>query len=52
VIIENCAHPDYRPQLRDYFARACERGGQTPHILEEAISWYALKEKSGTMLKS
>ncbi len=52
VIIENCAHPDYRPQLRDYFARACERGGQTPHILEEAISWYALKEKTGTMLKS
>ena len=52
VIIENCAHPDYRPQLRGYFARACERGGQTPHILEEAISWYALKEKTGTMLKS
>ncbi|MBX8782785.1 acetyl-CoA hydrolase/transferase family protein [Ochrobactrum sp. GRS2] len=52
VIIENCAHPDYRPQLRDYFARACERGGQTPHILEEAISWYALKEKTGTMLKN
>ncbi|KAB0539205.1 succinyl-CoA:acetate CoA-transferase [Pseudochrobactrum saccharolyticum] len=52
VIIENCAHPDYRPQLRDYFARACERGGQTPHILEEAISWYAFKEKTGTMLKS
>ena len=52
VIIDNCAHPNYRPQLRDYFARACERGGQTPHILEEAISWYALKEKTGTMLKS
>ncbi|WOC14829.1 acetyl-CoA hydrolase/transferase family protein [Pseudochrobactrum sp. MP213Fo] len=52
VVIENCAHPDYRPQLRDYFARACERGGQSPHILEEAISWYALKEQTGTMLKS
>ncbi|WP_439272753.1 acetyl-CoA hydrolase/transferase family protein [Pseudochrobactrum sp. HB0163] len=52
VVIENCAHPDYRPQLRDYFARACARGGQTPHILEEAMSWYALREATGTMLKS
>lgn len=51
-VIENCAHPDYRPQLRDYFARACIRGGQTPHLLEEAMSWYALRETTGTMLKT
>jgi hypothetical protein len=34
-IIEQCAHPDYRPLLRDYYARALERtgGAHTPHLL-------------------
>ena len=40
VIIENCAHPDYRPLLWDYFNRACERGGHTPHVLEEAFAFH------------
>jgi len=42
VVIENCAHPDYRPALRDYYARALELspGKQTPHLLEEAFSWH------------
>jgi succinyl-CoA:acetate CoA-transferase len=40
LIIENCAHPLYRDQLRDYFNEACKRGGHTPHILEEAIAWH------------
>ncbi|KAA6405183.1 acetyl-CoA hydrolase/transferase family protein [Candidatus Tokpelaia sp.] len=41
-IIENCAHPAFRDRLFDYYQRACrERGGQTPHILEEALSWHS-----------
>lgn len=50
LIIENCAHPDYRPQLRSYFEEARLRGGQTPHILEKALSWHINYEKNGTML--
>ena len=47
AIIENCAHPDYKPMLRDYFERACaEAPCQTPHILDEALSWHSRFEKS------
>lgn len=49
LIIENCAHPDYRAQLRDYYDRAVLRGGQTPHVLEEALSWHERYRKVGTM---
>ncbi len=49
-IIENCAHPDYRDKLMDYFIRACEKQPcQTPHILKEALSWHVRFEESGTM---
>ena len=51
LIIENCAHPDYRPQLREYFKEALKRGGQTPHVLEKAFSWHIHYEKYGTMLE-
>ncbi|MFT9846632.1 acetyl-CoA hydrolase/transferase family protein [Aneurinibacillus sp. REN35] len=50
AIIENCAHPDYRPQLRAYFEEACEQGGQTPHILEEAFAFHTRYRETGTML--
>lgn len=52
AIIENCAHPDYRQQLRDYFNEAVAQTGghQTPHILEKAFSWYTNLAKNGTML--
>ena len=40
LIIEHCTHPDYRPQLRDYFERASRAGGHTPHLLGEAFSWH------------
>jgi succinyl-CoA:acetate CoA-transferase len=50
LIIENCVHPAYRPQLRDYYLRACSRGGHTPHILEEALSWHSRRANTGTML--
>ncbi|KZM54017.1 hypothetical protein A3Q36_09100 [Geobacillus stearothermophilus] len=49
LIIEHCAHPDYRPQLRDYFAEALKRGGHTPHVLEQALSWHIRYEQLGTM---
>lgn len=48
-VIEQCAHPDYRVQLLDYYQRACERGGHTPHILAEALSWHERHQKTGSM---
>lgn len=50
LIIENCAHPDYKPLLRDYFNRA-KKGKyvHTPHILDEAFSCYKRYEETGTM---
>lgn len=51
AIIENCAHPDYRPQLSEYYREALKRGGQTPHVLEKALSWHIRYEKEGTMLE-
>ena len=50
AIIDNCAHPMYRDALNDYFTRACEKGGQTPHILREALSWHSNFEEQGKML--
>ncbi|MDA2311931.1 MULTISPECIES: acetyl-CoA hydrolase/transferase family protein [Bacillus cereus group] len=51
LIIENCAHPMYRDQLRAYYEEAKTRGGQTPHILEKAFSWHTNYAKNGTMLE-
>lgn len=52
LIIENCAHPEYKDELRSYFDRACKmRGGQTPHILSEAFSWHTQYLEKGTMKK-
>lgn len=51
VVIERCAHPDYRPLLRDYLARA-EREGcarHTPHLLDEALGWHSRYLKTGQM---
>lgn len=49
VIIENCVHPDYKEILEDYFNRACEKGGHTPHLLKEAIEWHTNFEDYGSM---
>lgn len=49
VIIENCANPMYREQLWDYYREALEYGGQTPHVLEKALSWHVSAAKHGTM---
>jgi len=50
LIIEQCAHPEYRPQLRAYLAEALKRGGQTPHLLEHAFEWYGRYQREGSML--
>ena len=51
LIIENCAHPDYKPALKDYFRRAQQvaLGKHTPHILEESLSWHQRFIRTGAM---
>ena len=50
-IINNCAHPDYRPILLDYYNRATEKchHAHTPHILEEALSFHEKFLETGCM---
>lgn len=36
--------------LRDYYDRACQRGGHTPHVLEEALSWHVRLAETGRMI--
>ena len=52
-IIENCAHPDYKPMLMDYLERAekATKNAHTPHILAEALSWHTRFMETGTMKK-
>lgn len=49
LIIENCCHPEFRDQMRDYHKEALARGGQTPHVLEKALSWHVNLANKGTM---
>ncbi len=51
LIIENCAHPDYKPMLRDYFEHALKvsRGKHTPHDLTQALSWHQRYLDTGSM---
>jgi len=42
-------HPSYRDALQDYFDRACQHGGQTPHLLEEAFSWHQRFNETDSM---
>lgn len=53
AIINNCAHPDYRPMLLDYLNRAekATKNAHTPHILAEALSWHQRFVETGTMKK-
>lgn len=48
-IIDKCVDPLYKTALRDYFDRACEKGGHTPHLLTEALAWHQKLEDTGTM---
>ncbi len=46
-IVENCAHPDYRPLLRDYIRMAS--GGHTPHCLTAAFAMHDTLARKGDM---
>ena len=51
LIVERCAHPSFRPQLRDYMDRARHSGAglHTPHLLDEALGWHSRYLKTGQM---
>ncbi|MGA4507792.1 acetyl-CoA hydrolase/transferase family protein [Propionibacteriaceae bacterium G1746] len=51
VIIENCAHPDYKEALKDYVAHAekVANGHHTPHDLRTALSWHTKYLEEGSM---
>lgn len=49
-IIDNCAHPDYKDMLRDYFERASSgKFRHTPHDLNNALSWHVKFLQNGSM---
>lgn len=50
TIIENCAHPDYRPLLREYLKMG--KGGQTPHTLRAAFAFHDTFVTEGDMKKT
>ncbi|MFT9206616.1 acetyl-CoA hydrolase/transferase family protein [Acetobacter orientalis] len=50
-IIKNCAHPDYRPLLEDYFEQARKHsfGQHIPHHLPSALAWHQRYIETGSM---
>lgn len=53
-IINKCAHPDYKDQLKDYFDRACFNARKAtslhePHILKDALKMHMNFQEHGTM---
>jgi acyl-CoA hydrolase len=48
AIIENCAHPDYRPLLNDYLRHAGR--GNMPHDLRHAFDFHVRLLETGTMM--
>jgi succinyl-CoA:acetate CoA-transferase len=51
VVIENCAHPDFRDQLWEYVTRAeaVANSEHTPHDLSQAHSWHRRFLETGSM---
>lgn len=49
TIINNCTHPEYKSKLKNYYQRALEKGGHTPHLIEEALSWHNKFLETGSM---
>ncbi|CAI3930550.1 Propionyl CoA:succinate CoA transferase (ACH1) (PDB:2G39) (PUBMED:10769117) [Commensalibacter communis] len=51
LLIEKCAHPNFRPLLREYFKKGLDNGSMyTPHYLKEALSWHERFVATGSML--
>ena len=48
LIIENCAHPDYKQLLWDYL-KLTDGKAQTPHLMQAALGMHAELAKSGDM---
>ncbi|KAM9887987.1 hypothetical protein OXX79_013226, partial [Metschnikowia pulcherrima] len=53
-IINKCAHPDYKDQLKEYFDRACFNAKKAtslhePHILRDAFKMHLNFQENGTM---
>ena len=49
-IINNCAHPYYKPLLKEYLRDAMKcNGGHEPHVLEKAFSFHINYQRNGTM---
>ncbi|WPK25481.1 hypothetical protein PUMCH_002798 [Australozyma saopauloensis] len=53
-IIDKCAHPDYKDQLREYFDRAVFHAQKAkcmhePHILKDALKMHLNFQENGTM---
>ncbi|WP_432422848.1 acetyl-CoA hydrolase/transferase family protein [Thermoanaerobacterium thermosaccharolyticum] len=51
AIIKNCAHPDYKDVLMEYYERAIKKHGavQTPNLLDEAFLWHTRYSNTGSM---
>lgn len=47
TIIENCAHPDFRPALREYLHM--NKNGQTPHTLRASFAFHNAFNETGDM---
>lgn len=47
AIIDNCAHPMYRPLLRDYLKLS--KGGNTPQALQAAFAFHVAFNETGDM---
>lgn len=50
AIIENCAHPDYKPMLRTYLLKANSgKLHHEPHLIKEALSMHERFIETGSM---
>ncbi|MDD2735430.1 MAG: acetyl-CoA hydrolase/transferase C-terminal domain-containing protein [Desulfuromonadaceae bacterium] len=54
VVIDNCAHPEYKPILKEYYDRALreclnKQGAHQPHLLDKVFAMHLHLEKKGTM---
>ncbi|KAI9264106.1 acetyl-CoA hydrolase [Phascolomyces articulosus] len=54
VVIDKCAHPDYKPMLQDYFDLATKKclaagRGHQPHMLDKAFKMHTNLMENGTM---
>ena len=51
LIINNCAHPDYRDELMDYYEQGLKvsKGIHTPHVLDRSLSFHKRFLETGSM---